>query len=199
MSAKPVEIRVADAIAGDILTLPWSLCVSGQMATGYCTLHLQSISKCSNRATRLEGVTESGVRATFAMDRKSMVILVSRPSECAKSIAKGVATFKSPSKIEFVVEAKPPINRPRLSDTKRGDTFLWKAAHGRHDAAVCFRTDVSVYRASLPGAMQPISPESAKALRDHIFITNLQTGRTFIAEDCEIEYVKVKMTLEGSK
>ena len=198
MSAKPVEIRVADAIAGDILTLPWSLCVSGQMATGYCTLALQSISKCSNRATRLEGLTESGVRATFAMDRKSMVILVGRPSECAKSVAKGVATFKSPSKIEFVVEAKPPINRPRLSDTKRGDTFLWKAAHGRHDAAVCFRTDVSAYRALLDLAPEVHSQVEA-LIKDKMFVTNLQTGRTFIAEDCEIEYVKVKMTLEGAK
>lgn len=41
MSAKPVEIRVADAIAGDILTLPWSLCVSGQMAASDATPELR--------------------------------------------------------------------------------------------------------------------------------------------------------------
>lgn len=109
-----------------------------------------------------------------------------------------IATFKNPSKIEFVVDDKPPVIKPRLSETKRGDTFLWKAAHGRHNAAVCFRTDVSVYRALLD-----VKPDKRVAidalLKGHIFITNLQTGRTFIAEDCEIEYVKVKMTLEGSK
>lgn len=109
-----------------------------------------------------------------------------------------LATFKSPSKIEFVVNTPQKFKKPRLKDAKRGETFLWQAEHGRHDPAVCMLTTVSAYRALVDASVLPsIHKDMAEVLGDAIWITNLQTGRTFAVQDCEIEYVKVKMIVEG--
>jgi hypothetical protein len=109
-----------------------------------------------------------------------------------------LATFKSPSKIEFVVNTPKRLKKPRLKDAKRGETFLWQADHGRHDPAICMLTSVSAYRALVDaGVLSAIHKDVAELLSDAIWITNLQTGRTFVVQDCEIEYVKVKMIVEG--
>jgi len=110
-----------------------------------------------------------------------------------------LATFKSPSTIEFEVKKPKRFAKPRLKDAKRGETFLWQADHGRHAAAICMLTCVSAYRALVDAAVLPsVHKDVAEALNDAIWITNLQTGRTFAVQDCEIEYVKVKMTVEGA-
>lgn len=106
-----------------------------------------------------------------------------------------IAVFKSPSKIQFDVKPKA-VKRPLLSETKRGETFLWQGANKRVDPAVCMRADVSAHQ-----VLTNYDPSSCKGIErsmsDAIWITNLQTGRTFVAVDCEIEYIKVKMTVEG--
>lgn len=107
-----------------------------------------------------------------------------------------IATFKSPSKAEFVLKVPSRQAKPRLSHAKRGDTFLWQAAHGRHDAAVCMLTTVSAYQYAIKQS-QAHQNVLKKAQDSGIWIINLQTGRTFTAEDCEIEFVKLTIHVEG--
>lgn len=107
-----------------------------------------------------------------------------------------LATFKSPSKIQFSVVARKPDAKPRLSETKRGETFLWAGAHGLNAPAICMRTTVSAYQYVQE---QPTRHHAIlnRAAEYGIWIVNLQTGRTFVAIDCDIEYVKVRMEVEG--
>lgn len=107
-----------------------------------------------------------------------------------------LATFKSPSAIDFQVSLPAKLKRPRLKDTKRGDVFLWQADHGRHDAAICMRTTVSAYQYAIKQS-QGHQAVLAKAQSEGIWIINLQTGRTFVSNDCEIDYVKIKVVVEG--
>lgn len=109
-----------------------------------------------------------------------------------------LATFKSPSKIEFSVSVPPKVRKPLLSETKRGETFLWEADHGRHAAAICMRASVSGYHGMTDLIGDALRAAIEKIFKDCIWITNLQTGRTFIAKDCEIEYVKVRVIVEGA-
>lgn len=108
-----------------------------------------------------------------------------------------LATFKSPSKIQFsVVPPSKPEAKPRLKDTKRGETFLWAGEHGYNSPAICMRTTVSAYQYAIrqTKAHQGILQRAC----DHgIFIVNLQTGRTLAAIDCDIEFVKLTMHVEG--
>lgn len=107
-----------------------------------------------------------------------------------------IATFKSPSKAEFVLKVPSRQAKPRLSQAKRGDTFLWRGAHLRNDAAICMLTTVSAYQYAIKQS-QGHQAVLAKAQSQGIWITNLQTGRTFVAEDCEIEFVKLTIHVEG--
>lgn len=100
-----------------------------------------------------------------------------------------IKTFKSPSKILFKVAAVDTTT-PKLEDTKRGETFLL-------NGAVCMRADVSPFQ-----AIKDIEAKIYNLVRDEfiaaIWVTNLQTGRTFVAcGNQDIEYVKVTMTLVG--
>lgn len=109
-----------------------------------------------------------------------------------------IATFKKASAIEFDVKMPIRKTKPRLKDAKLGSTFLWQASHGRHDAAICMRTEVSAYQSLLEHCTANQHADLSMVLKDAIFITNLQTGRTFAAVDCDIEYVKLKVTVEGA-
>lgn len=107
-----------------------------------------------------------------------------------------IATFKSPSKAEFVLKVPIRQAKPRLSQAKRGDTFLWQGAHLRNDKAICMLTTVSAYQYAIKQT-QAHQNILKKAQDSGIWIVNLQTGRTFVAEDCEIEFVKLTIHVEG--
>lgn len=108
-----------------------------------------------------------------------------------------LATFKNPSKIKFSIQRPERARKPRLTDAKRGDTFLWQADHGRHEPAVCMLTEVSAYQALIAsGATNEQHVEVGKLLKGVIWIVNLQTGRTFAARDCEIEFVTIKAEVD---
>lgn len=36
-----------------------------------------------------------------------------------------LAKFKCPSKIKFSIQRPERVRKPRLTDARRGDTFLW--------------------------------------------------------------------------
>jgi hypothetical protein len=100
-----------------------------------------------------------------------------------------IKTFTKPSAIEFAA-ACDEVARPKLSDAKRGETFL-------RDGAVCMRVDVSAYQA-MKNSNETIKDAVHDALKDSIFIINLQTGRVFIGNPIDdVTWIKVKMTLEG--
>lgn len=102
-----------------------------------------------------------------------------------------IKIFKSPSKIVFKLSKSADI-KPKLKNTKRGETFLL-------NEAVCMRADVSPFQAikDIPSDAYNLVKD---AFTDYCWITNLQTGRTFIScGEQDIEYVKVVMTLEGEQ
>jgi hypothetical protein len=100
--------------------------------------------------------------------------------------------YKSPSTIKFVIEDNGAY-KPRLSDTKRGTTFIMDGG------AICMRTDVSGYQA-VKDCFSDVRDLAMKTLGDGVFVTNLQSGRTYaVAGDPEVEYVRITMTLDGEE
>lgn len=103
-------------------------------------------------------------------------------------MARSIRVFKEPSQIQFAVQ-KLETKVAMLSEAKRGDTFL-------REGAICMRVDnsVNVIREDLP-LIEYASV--AQAIRNKIWVCNLQTGRVWASEDCPVEWIKVCVTVEG--
>ncbi|QHJ81338.1 MAG: hypothetical protein [Bacteriophage sp.] len=109
-------------------------------------------------------------------------------------MSRKLMVFKKPSNIIFKAARPEPEEVFTIRDAKRGNTFL-------HRGAVCMLSEVSAYRI-FNNEPRVISFKEQEALEDilrnGIFITNLQTGRTFaVKHDDEIEWSKVTMTVES--
>lgn len=105
-----------------------------------------------------------------------------------------LAVFTKPSDIIFKAEptkADPVIT---VAAAKRGNTFL-------HRGAICMLSEVSAYQALNAHDLSLTATSRLWVeilLKEGIFITNLQTGRTFaVKPDDEIEWVRVTMTVES--
>lgn len=105
-----------------------------------------------------------------------------------------LAVFRKPSDIIFKVEPTKADPVIRVSAAKRGNTFL-------HRGAVCMLTEVSAFQAlnAQPVLFTQVARERIEELlKEAIFITNLQTGRTYaVKPDDEIEWIRVTMTVES--
>jgi len=106
-----------------------------------------------------------------------------------------IKKFASPSKIIFTLAKDGKKSVFTLADAERGDTFMFKDA-------ICMLSEVSAYQA-LEGVGNNYITQTAKIrikelLDQTIFVTNLQTGRTFAAISSEeIQWIKVTMTVES--
>lgn len=105
-----------------------------------------------------------------------------------------ITVFKSPSQIIFKVRPTEPTPIVTVAEAKRGYTFL-------HRDAICMLTEVSAYQAlnEQPRLLTQVARDRfEELLKDSIFITNLQTGRTYAVRPTdEIKWIKVTMTVEG--
>lgn len=116
-----------------------------------------------------------------------------------------IKKYAKPSKIVFDVQPTPPGFT--LGMATIGQTFL-------REGAVCMRVECSAYKAlesmreGAKGIDFAIGDTKAAdklfnmlkdALKSAPFICNLQTGRVWVANpDDQIEWVKVRMTLDGA-
>lgn len=109
-------------------------------------------------------------------------------------MARELAVFKKASDIIFKVEPTKADPIITVAEAKRGNTFL-------HRGAICMLSEVSAYQAleAQPSLLSQVARDRIEELlKDSIFITNLQTGRTFaVRHTDEIEWIKVTMTVEG--
>ena len=110
-------------------------------------------------------------------------------------MSREIAVFKNPSDIIFKTDS-PKVPVVTVAHANRGNTFL-------HKGAVCMLTEVSAYQAlnAQPVLITKTARERVEELlKEGIFITNLQTGRTFaVKHDDEIEWIRVTMTIETVK
>lgn len=109
-------------------------------------------------------------------------------------MSREIAVFKKPSDIIFKTEPTKMTEIVTVKQAKRGNTFL-------HRGAICMLSEVSAYQI-FQGVDELTITKGAKnlisvMLGQGIFVTNLQTGRTFaVKPDDEIEWIRVTMTVE---
>lgn len=107
-------------------------------------------------------------------------------------MATAIKKFVSPSKIIFTLSKDKKVKTFTVKDAQRGDTFL-------HKDSICMLSEVSAYQALHSSNITDEDKDSIKIiLCAAIFVTNLQTGRTFaVKPDDEIQWIKVTMTVES--
>lgn len=88
-----------------------------------------------------------------------------------------IKSFKSASQLAF--EGVPSDDSVALSKTSRGDVFL-------REGAVCMRVETN-YTPERPAWSTPAHQYA---------IINLQTGRVWFAEDCQVKYIKARVLVE---
>lgn len=98
--------------------------------------------------------------------------------------------YKTPSQIKFVIVDPDAMDQPMLSHAKRGDTFL-------REGAVCMRVDCNIN----PRLLETMQPNSRNLITNTIekllWVTNLQSGRTYASEDMPIKWVKLTVQVDG--
>lgn len=107
-------------------------------------------------------------------------------------MANAIKKFVSPSKIIFNLVKDKKVQTFTVEHAQRGDTFLYKDS-------ICMLTTVSAYPALCSSNITDAAKDRVKdVLNEAIFVTNLQTGRTFaVKPDDEIQWIKVTMTVES--